>query len=195
MENRGANSPVIINIGSRPVAAEQSSAAAALLDLLQDAQQTIDIDRLDQVLVETGLLRTASIVVLTPPGERNQKHAAMLGIRPQAPRHFVPVDIRKPDVDQGHVRETGRGQSDRLMAIACDHGLIANQLEQLGQAIADIGVVVDDHHTAVAFQSGHFFRFVHHFGFCYPGTGRQAHNDARTLVLPAAEALHVAPVH
>ena len=75
----------------------------ALRDLAQQLGQAARIDRLDQVLVEPGVERAATILRLTEPGQRDQAAAAVAERLAQPPGHLVAVEVRQPDVDQCHL--------------------------------------------------------------------------------------------
>ena len=67
--------------------------------------QVRDVRRFHDVMVEAGGMRAALIMCLPPAGDGDELHVAEHRCGTNAPRHFVPVHIRHPDIQQHRIRK------------------------------------------------------------------------------------------
>lgn len=85
-------------------------------EVFQHALQFAKIDRLDQVQVETGVLRLAAIFVLTVSALRDEIRLFQGLIGSQNASHFITVHAGQSDIAQHDVRLKLTGELDAVGA-------------------------------------------------------------------------------
>src|SRR5438445_10013494 len=58
------------------------------------------IDRLHDVIVESGLLRLQAVLLLAVAGDRDDERTPVLGLSPDTLGDLVAVDLRQADIEQ-----------------------------------------------------------------------------------------------
>ena len=96
------------------------------------------------VRVTVAVTVTASVALLPPASERDEQKLSRAGPGSDAPRHFVPVDVWHPEVEDGRVRPEGLQRVERGATAVRDGHDRAQRTQKLSQHIRRIGVVVHD---------------------------------------------------
>src|SRR4051794_19175266 len=66
---------------------------------IQEVLKGVGLDGLDEVVVEAGLGGAAAVLLLPPPGQRDQDRIAESRVAPQTAGGFVAVHARHADVE------------------------------------------------------------------------------------------------
>src|SRR5665647_225218 len=77
-----------------------------LVEVVQELLQRARLHRLGEVVVEASLDRLALVFRLTVTRERDQHDARAFGLSSNHLCHFVTVELRQPDVDEGNIMMT-----------------------------------------------------------------------------------------
>jgi hypothetical protein len=114
-------------------------------DLPQELRERGALDRLYKVHVETCFLRARAIVVIVIAGQRCEKYFTAAKRLAYAARDFVPIDVRKPEIDQRNVGTLLECKLDRAQTF-CGfiHDVAVGHRKQHAQCCARIAVVFDD---------------------------------------------------
>jgi len=100
------------------------------------------------VVVEARFARTAAIFLVSPAGDGDEHHVASL--RPANPLgHIVAVDLRQRDVEQHDLGREIQRLVDRFLAVVGHAHVVAQRLQEHGEAVGRVGVVVN-HENAVS---------------------------------------------
>ena len=106
------------------------------------------VNRLDQMMIESGLLRLAPIDILAPARDRDHQHLLAPRLLAYAAARIEAVDARQAQVHQHDVgTQTFRG-GQSLDAVVRHERLVPLFLQQDLQQFRVVGVVVDDEHAA-----------------------------------------------
>ncbi len=76
----------------------------SLRRLSQERRQIGDVDRLDEVPVESGLAPEPPLLVAAPAAQRDEKQVFPLRRRSGRARHLIAVHAWHAEVDDGEVR-------------------------------------------------------------------------------------------
>jgi hypothetical protein len=109
----------------------------------EETGELVGIDRLDDVGVESRLLRAPSVLGIAVAGERYQKRARTRQLAEPA-RHLVAVDSGQADVDERHRRPFGARDLETLRAVGGGFDVVAVELEQHAEGVSSVGVVFDE---------------------------------------------------
>jgi hypothetical protein len=121
------------------------------LDATQDVQQQVHKHPLGGVMVEAAVARAAPVFFLAPAGQRHQHRALLAWFGAQAARHFEAVHAGHAQVEQDGVRGEAPRRFQPGRAVPGGVHLGAGGLEQHGQRLGGVVVVVHHQH-APAFQ-------------------------------------------
>ncbi len=104
--------------------------------------------RLDQMTVEFALPDAPQSFLLAPAGQSNECQVPELGTLSDPASHFVTVHGRHGDIQEHHLRFVALECFDRCLTVVDDTNVRADQLEQRGQTVGGIAVVIDDQDAA-----------------------------------------------
>src|SRR5690606_17718343 len=105
-----------------------ASASASAIQIVELSDKFGVIDRLDHVLVETGLLRPSPVFLLPPARESEERHLSAPLLLADLTRAFIAVQPRQPDIEQHDVRPKFRSSFDGLASVMRFSHLMAAQL-------------------------------------------------------------------
>src|SRR6185295_14920161 len=105
---------------------------AGTLQLGEERLQIVEVDRLDQVAVASGLLRSRAVDLLAPAGEGDDLHIPSPRLLSDEARRLVAVELGHSDVHQDRLRAESFRELYRLDAVVCRANLVAQELEHLG---------------------------------------------------------------
>ena len=97
-----------------------------------------------EMMVEPGFRRAAAIFLLSPAGQRRQHNVLQAGLLPQPASDFVAVHPRHPDVEEYDIGRIALRHLQRRRAAVGYPDLVALQLEQHGEAIGGVLIVIHD---------------------------------------------------
>jgi hypothetical protein len=107
-------------------------------------QEDRKINRLDEVVIEAGILCPFSDIVSDPAGQSRNGGTFAPRLRSNSPGGFTAVDSGHRDVHQNEIRtELGR-RGNALLAIVSDTGSVPRRIEHHAQSLRLIPVVVDE---------------------------------------------------
>src|SRR5690606_36836012 len=93
---------------------------------------------------EPGFGGEPLVLVLAPPGQRDEPRVPSVAAPANRPRDLVAVDARQPDVEDDDIGIEPRARLDRLQAVMRDVRLVPGHPQELADAFGRIHVVVDD---------------------------------------------------
>ena len=134
------------------------------------------------MVIETRLSSAPAIFILSVAtrGDDYSVPATFFTLNPSG--YLVPVDLRKADVQQDHIRRPSQRSLDRI-ATAMRHGnFVAGQLQKRDQGMCCIYVVFDDKYAC--FLHGNL-RPAHRRSNPCRGSGRRQTNDKFAALFPA----------
>src|SRR5690348_11088130 len=85
-------------------------------DALQQRVELSGIDRLDQMMIESGSERAAAIFVLAPARDGDEHNRAAPGFAADLVRHFVAIELGHADIEQGNIGLELPGKFERVTA-------------------------------------------------------------------------------
>ena len=96
--------------------------------------------------VEARVAGAVSVRLLPPAGQRDEIDLPSPRLLAKVACHVVSVRLRHADIEQRHLRRRSCGGLDGGFAVVRDMDLVTGDLEQQGEALRRIGVVVGDEH-------------------------------------------------
>ena len=102
----------------------------------------IRVNRLNEVVIETCHVATATVLGLAIAGQRHQERRVVDGA--DLPGHLVAVHAGQADVDEGDVETLLADQGDSLRAIGSRLHRVAVQLEERPHGLAGVVVILDE---------------------------------------------------
>ena len=110
---------------------------------VDQASQFFQVNRLDQVAIESGLRGPLPVGHLAISGHGEQSNRVQLGKLTQPPRQLVAVHQRQPNIDQRHIGSEGFGQLQSGNAVVGHAGGVTIGSEHLAEHLSDIAIVLD----------------------------------------------------
>ena len=112
--------------------------------------QRAGLDRLDDVVIEAGLVRAAAILVLAPAGQGDDGGPLQAGLAAEPAADLVAVHAGHADIEQDELgAEVDRlAQGGRPVVGHAD--LLPGQLQQHAQAHGRVNVVVHDQYAVAS---------------------------------------------
>ena len=149
--------------------------------LLAQREHGIGLDGLHPMMIESGSACALTILLLSPAGDRNERHARAPGLLAHAFRHFVAVEARHADVEKRHVRLHRQDLVERELPVVGLLYFVAVQLQQHRKALCRIRVVVRDEHLQSAVHVGRRRGSRYHRVRDGPRDERQTHDELAPL--------------
>ena len=115
--------------------------------VLQQELQVLEIDRLDQVGVEPGGLRSMLVFLFAIAGHGDQGGFGEPRIGPAESSHFVAIHDRQADIQQHDVGPAVASCFEGLLSVVGDVHFLAQRDQELGEARRISLVVVDDENS------------------------------------------------
>ena len=104
-------------------------------------------------MVEAGVARPLLIVILAPPGQRDEQQVAMRGRRSDVPRNFVSVHLGHADVEENRFRPERVEHVERRATAVRDGDGRAERAEELAECVRSVAIVVDDQDSSIGKMS------------------------------------------
>ena len=120
---------------------------AAAQQRAQPREQLLTLERLDEVVVGTGVQALDAGLQRVAGGEHEDRH--VVG-RAQPAGHLDAVELGQPEVEDDEVGVERRRLAQRRLAVGGDAHLVALQAQRALEDLGDLLVVLDDEHAWVA---------------------------------------------
>jgi ferritin-like metal-binding protein YciE len=121
---------------------------------VDECLEGVRVQRLGEVPVNARLAAAAGVLLPRHPRHGNQQGPAAAGQSAQPPSEFAAVHAGHHDVQQGDVGRRGRGQPQRGGAVVGSQRLMSPEIEDLGEGVGVVAVVVHDQHAEQALRHG-----------------------------------------
>src|SRR5206468_3048277 len=118
--------------------------AAPPQERLRPRDQLARAERLGQVVVGPDLEPVDLVGLGRPRGQHQDRHRR---VHPHAPHDLEPVQLRHHQVEDHQVGNVGHRLGERVLAVTGGYDLVALPLEQEGNQVTDVLVVVCDQYA------------------------------------------------
>ena len=107
----------------------------------------MEVYRLREVLIKAGGSGGLFVILLPPPGERDQDRIAAPGFEAHAPSDFMTAHVRHADVDNRGTGSIARCYLKRSEPIEGNRHIVPGEAENHGERFGGIAIVVDDEYA------------------------------------------------
>ncbi len=115
-----------------------------------------DLDWLNEMGDEAGLLRTVAIFVLAPAGDGDQRDAGACRQFTNLGRGFQSVHAGHSQIEQHHAGKEAGDFAEGSSTVMSDANFVAGEIQQSAEAIGGVGVVIDDQDSGRVGRGGAF---------------------------------------
>src|ERR1043166_5844544 len=163
--------------------------------ILQELFYRGEVYRLDDVVVETGFVRTTPIFFLSPAGQCHEYDAVALRLITNHARRVVAVHARHAEIEEHQFGLRALRGLERLHSVVCARHFMTQHLEHHRETDRRISIVVRNEN---AMSCCRLLRFVIRFHFAVRLRNdheRQPHDELSALSRPVATHFNTAAVH
>jgi hypothetical protein len=114
----------------------------------EQSLQSAGFDRLDEVVAEVGFLCPAPVFRAAVAGEGDEQHLAQPWDLPQSVGHVEAAHLGHGEVKEDDLRPESPGGLQGAGSIVSDLSVVPPQIEEQGEAVGGVPVVVHDQHAA-----------------------------------------------